>query len=80
MIAYNDRAQVILIAKVTQKIRPGTVFSATAGGYDPVEPGKTGSVDKGGAVNLLMPERIMSKNAPGQVTQALIQIKKYKEE
>ena len=77
MKAYNDRAAVILIARVTQKIRPGVVFSATAGGYDPVEPGKLGSIDRGGAVNLLMPARIMSKNAPGQVTQGLIQIEKY---
>lgn len=75
--AYNDRAAVILIARVTQKIRPGAVFSATAGGYDPIEPGKLGSIDRGGAVNLLMPARIMSKNAPGQVTQGLIQIEKY---
>jgi len=77
--AYNDRAAVILIARVTQKIQPGAVFSATAGSYDPVEPGKLGSIDRGGAVNLLIPARIMSKNAPGQVTQGLIQIEKYEE-
>jgi molybdopterin guanine dinucleotide-containing S/N-oxide reductase-like protein len=76
--AYNDRGAVILIAKVTEKVRPGTVLSVTAGGYDPVKPGKIGSVDMGGAVNLLMPPRIMSANAPGQVTQGLIQIAKWK--
>ena len=74
---YNDRATVILIAKVTEKVRPGTVHSVTAGGYDPVEPGKVGSIDRGGAVNLLMPSRIMSANAPGQVTQGLVQIEKW---
>ena len=75
--AYNDRATVILIARVTEKIRPGTVLAVSAGGYDPVEPGKVGSVDKGGAVNLLIPSRMMSANAPGQVTQGLIQIEKW---
>jgi len=75
--AYNDRATVILIAVVTEKIKPGSVLSVTAGGYDPIEPGRVGSVDKGGAVNLLMPSRIISTNAPGQVTQALVQIEKW---
>jgi trimethylamine-N-oxide reductase (cytochrome c) len=74
---YNDRAEVVLIARVTEKIRPGSVFSVSAGGYDPLEPGKIGSVDKGGAVNLLMPEKIMSPNAPGQVTQGLVEIEKW---
>jgi len=75
--AYNDRGAVILIARVTERVRPGTLHSVTAGGYDPVEPGKVGSLDRGGAVNLLMPARMMSANAPGQVTQGLVQIEKW---
>ena len=74
--AFNDRAEVILIAQITQKIRPGSVLAVTAAIYDPIEPGKVGSVDKGGAVNLLMPKETLSKNVPGQVTQALVEIKK----
>ena len=75
--ACNDRAEVVLIARVTEKIRPGSVFSVSTGGYDPIEPGKIGSVDRGGAVNLLMPAKIMSQNAPGQVTQALVELEKW---
>lgn len=77
--AYNDQGSVILIAKVTEKVRPGTVHSVTAGQYDPLEPGKVGSLDRGGAVNLLMPARFMSSNAPGQVTQCLVQIERWEE-
>jgi trimethylamine-N-oxide reductase (cytochrome c) len=75
--AYNDRGAVLLVARITEKVRPGTVHSVTAGTYDPVEPGKVGSLDRGGAVNLLMPSRLMSSNAPGQVTQGLVQIEKW---
>jgi hypothetical protein len=57
---------------------PGlSVFSVSAGGYDPLEPGKIGPVDRGGAINLLMPAKIMSPNAPGQVTQGLVEIEKW---
>jgi molybdopterin guanine dinucleotide-containing S/N-oxide reductase-like protein len=77
--AYNDRGAVVLIARITEKVRPGTVHSVTAGGYDPIEPGEIGSLDRGGAVNLLMPSRLMSSNAPGQVTQCLVQIEKWEE-
>ena len=34
--------------------------------YDPLEPGKAGSIDRGGCVNLLTPSRMVSKNAPGE--------------
>ena len=30
-----------------------------------IEPGKAGSIDRGGCVNLLTPARMVSKNAPG---------------
>ena len=75
--AYNDRGAVILIARATEKIVPGTVYSRTAGGYDPVEPGKIGSLDRGGAVNLLMSSRLQAPNAPGQVNQCLVEIEKW---
>jgi anaerobic selenocysteine-containing dehydrogenase len=75
--AYNDRGAVLLMARITEKVRPGTVHSVTAGGYDPVEPGEVGSLDRGGAVNLLMPSRFMSPNASGQVTQCLVQMEKW---
>jgi molybdopterin guanine dinucleotide-containing S/N-oxide reductase-like protein len=63
---YNDRASVLLIAQVTERVRPGVVHSYEgASKYDPLEPGKAGSTDRGGCVNLLTPSRMMSKNVPG---------------
>jgi trimethylamine-N-oxide reductase (cytochrome c) len=63
---YNDRASVLLIAQVTERVRPGVVHSYEgASRYDPLEPGKAGSTDRGGCVNLLTPSRMMSKNVPG---------------
>ncbi len=76
---YNDRATVLGIAQVTERVRPGTVHSWTSSGkYDPLEPGKAGSIDKGGCVNLLSPSRMMSKNVPGMAPNScLIEIAKW---
>jgi trimethylamine-N-oxide reductase (cytochrome c) len=46
---YNDRGTVLGIAQITERGRPGTVHSFEAGAkYDPLEPGKAGSIDRGG--------------------------------
>jgi len=76
---YNDRGAVLLIAYVTERARPGTVHSYQAGAkYDPLEPGKPGSIDKGGCVNLLTPSRMVSKNAPGMANNScLVEITKW---
>ncbi len=74
---YNDRATVLLVAWVTEKIRPGVVHARVAAKYEPVEPGNPDSIDKGGAVNLLISSRFMSQNVPGQVAQCLVEIEKY---
>ena len=64
---FNDRGAVICAAIVTGGMRPGVVHSYEAGAkYDPLEPGKPGSPDRGGCVNLLTPSRMVSKNAPGE--------------
>ncbi len=76
---YNDRGAVLGIAWVTERVRPGTVHSwASSAKYDPLEPGKCGSVDKGGCVNLLTPSQMMSKNVPGMVPNScLIEIARW---
>ncbi len=75
--AYNDRAAVLLVAWVTEKIRPGVVHARMAAKYDPVEPGNPHSIDRGGAVNLLMSARFLSTNVPGQVAQGLVEVEKW---
>ena len=76
---YNDRGAVLGVAKITERIRPGVIHSYTSSGkYDPLEPGKPYSVDKGGCVNLLIPSRMMSKNASGMAPNScLIEISKW---
>ncbi len=75
--AFNDRGSVLLVAQLTERIRPGTVHSYESSSvYDPVgEPGE--STDRGGCINLLTPHRFISKNACGQAPNScLIEIEK----
>ena len=76
---YNDRGAVLGIARLTERLRPGVVHSYHASAkYDPLEPGKPGSIDRGGCVNLLTPSRLLSKNAPGMAPNScLIEISKW---
>jgi len=63
---YNDRGSVLGIAQVTERIRPGVIHSyGSSSKYDPLEPGKPYSTDRGGCVNLLTSSRTMSKNVAG---------------
>ena len=76
---YNDRGAVLGIAQVTERVRPGVIHSyESSGKYDPLEPGKAGSIDRGGCVNQLTPSRMMSKNVPGMAPNScLIEISKW---
>ena len=63
---YNDRAAVLGIAQITERMLPGVVHSYEGSSlYDPVEPGNPNSPDKGGCVNMLSSSRMMSANVPG---------------
>ncbi|MBN2060349.1 MAG: molybdopterin-dependent oxidoreductase [Deltaproteobacteria bacterium] len=76
---YNDRGTVLCIAQVTERIKPGIVHSYTSSAkYDPLQPGKPGSPDRGGCVNLLVPGRMLSKHVPGMAPNScLIEIAKW---
>jgi trimethylamine-N-oxide reductase (cytochrome c) len=76
---YNDRGAVLCIAQVTERIKPGVVHSyESSAKYDPLEPGKPGSIDRGGCVNILTPSRMISKNAPGMAPNScLVEIAKW---
>jgi len=63
---YNGRAQVLCITDVTERVKPGVVHAYEASAkHDPLTPGDANSIDRGGCVNLLTPDRWMSKNVPG---------------
>jgi len=76
---HNDRGAVLCLAQVTERVRPGVVHCYQASGvYDPLEPGKPYSVDKGGCVNILTSSRMLSKNAPGMAPNScLVEISKW---
>jgi len=76
---YNDRGAVLCIAKVTERVRPEIIHSYCSSSlYDPLEPGKAGSIDRGGCVNLLTSSKMLSKNAPGMTPNScLIEIEKW---
>ncbi len=74
---FNDRAQVLCIAVITHRIRPGNLHAYHAAWYDPVESGNPDSLDRGGDVNLLISNRFTSKNAPGMVNQCLVEVEKW---
>jgi len=76
---YNDRGAVLGIAQITERVRPGVIHSWEGSSkYDPLEPGKVGSIDRGGCVNLLTSARLMSKNAPGMAPNScLVEIARW---
>ena len=52
--------------------RPGVVHSYEgSASYDPIEPGKAGTTDRGGCVNMLTPGRMLSQNVAGHGAQLL---------
>ena len=76
---YNDRGSVLCCAVVTERVKPGIIHSyASSAKYDPLEPGKADSVDKGGCVNMLTSSRMLSKHAPGMTPNScLIEVEKW---
>lgn len=76
---FNDRGVVLGIAQVTERVRPGVVHCySSSGKYDPLEPGKAYSPDRGGCINILTPIRMISKNAPGMACNTcLVEIAKW---
>jgi len=76
---YNDRASVLCIAVVTERVRPGVIHCyASSAKYDPLVPGRADAIDRGGCINMLTPSRMLSQNAPGMTPNScLIEIEKW---
>jgi len=76
---YNDRGTVLGIAELTERVRPGVIHCyGSSGIYEPLEPGNSHSVDRGGCVNLLTSSGMLSKNAPGMAPNTcLIEIARW---
>jgi molybdopterin guanine dinucleotide-containing S/N-oxide reductase-like protein len=72
--AFNERGIVLCGAYVTERIMPGVVYVDHGSRSDQIAPGK---IDRGGAINLISPAGILSKNAVGQATSGyLVEVQK----
>ncbi len=66
---YNDRGTVLAGAYVTQRIMAGTIGIDHGAKYDPLE---VGVIDRGGAINTIVPRGITSKNACGHAVSGFL--------
>jgi trimethylamine-N-oxide reductase (cytochrome c) len=72
--AYNERGIVLCGALVWERIMPGVVYVDHGARADFIIPGK---LDRGGAINLISPVGLTSKNAAGQATSSyLVEVEK----
>ncbi len=72
--AYNVRGAVLGGALVMERIMPGVVYMDHGARVDWINPGK---LDRGGAINLIAPEGIVSKHCPGMATSGyLVEVEK----
>lgn len=70
---FNDRATVLCVAVVTERIRQGVVHSyASSARYDPLEPGNPNSIERGGCVAMLTSARMLSKNVAGMAANSCL--------
>lgn len=77
--AYNDRGAVLFAAKVTERVAAGTCHCyESSAEYVPLgEPGN--STDRGGCINILTKNRLMSKYATGMANEhCLVEVEKWK--
>ena len=73
--AFNDRGEVILAARLTERVPPGTVHSyESCADYEPLgSPGQ--SPDLSGCINILTSKRFMGKDACGMAPNScLVQV------
>jgi len=71
---YNDRGTVLAGAYITERIMPGVVYIDHGAKWDPIA---LGEIDRGGAINTIVPRNTTSKNAVGHaVSGFLVQVER----
>ncbi len=66
---YNERGGVLAGAYVTERVMPGAISIDHGAKYDPIVPGE---LDRGGAINTIVPGSITSKNTTGMATSGFL--------
>ncbi len=75
---FNDRGACLAGAVISDAVRPGVVQLATGAWYDPVEPGRIGSLDAQGNPNVLTRDKGTSKLAQGPTAHTtLVEVECY---
>jgi len=62
---YNERGGVLAGAYVTERVMPGAISTDHGAKYDPIV---SGELDRGGAINTIVPHKMTSKNCAGIAT------------
>ena len=71
---FNQRGIVLAGAYVTERLRPGVVYIDHGARVDSI---KVGEIDRGGAINTISPDGIISENCVGQATSGyLVQVER----
>lgn len=71
---FNERGIVLAGAYVTERLRPGVVYIDHGARADAI---KVGEIDRGGAINTISPDGIISENCVGQATSGyLVQLER----
>ena len=74
MSIFNDRGTVLGGAYITERIMPGVFYIDHGAKWDPIVPGE---IDRGGAINTIVPRNTTSKNAVGHaVSGFLVEVEK----
>ncbi|MGI6217675.1 MAG: molybdopterin-dependent oxidoreductase [Coriobacteriales bacterium] len=60
---FNERGTILLGARISQRVMPGSVVVAKGSRVDPIAP----HLDRGGAINLISPQATVSKHCAGFV-------------
>ena len=66
---FNEQGIVLCGAYVTERIMPGVVSVDHGARVDLI---KAGEIDRGGAINCIAPDKIVSKNCPGMAVNAYL--------
>ena len=66
---YNDRGTVLGSAYLTERIMPGVIYIDHGAKWDPIAPGE---IDRGGAINTIVPRNTTSKNAVGHAVSGFL--------
>ena len=66
---FNDRGVVLAGAYITERIMPGVIYIDHGAKWDPIVPGE---IDRGGAINTIVPRGTTSKNAVGHAVSGFL--------